>query len=48
MEILESYLKAVRRNLPFSQRNDIIRELSEELRSQMEEKETELGHPLER
>ena len=46
MEILESYLKAVRRNLPWSQRNDIIQELSEDLRSQIEEKGAELGRPL--
>jgi hypothetical protein len=46
MEILENYLKAVRRNLPWSQRNDIIRELSEDLRSQMEDKGAELGRPL--
>lgn len=46
MELLESYLKAVRRYLPRAQRDDIIAELSEELRSQMESREAELGRPL--
>jgi hypothetical protein len=46
MELLDSYLKAVKRYLPRGQRNDIIAELSEELRSQMESREAELGRPL--
>ena len=46
MDLLNSYLSAVKRNLPRKQRNDIIAELSEELRSQMEERERELGRPL--
>ena len=46
MELLESYLKAVRRYLPRRQRDDIIAELSEELRLQMEARETQLGRAL--
>ncbi len=46
MELLNSYLKAVRMYLPKAQREDIIRELSENLLSQMEEKEAALGRPL--
>jgi hypothetical protein len=46
MELLESYLKAVRRYLPRGHRDDIIAELSEELRQQMEEREAQLGRTL--
>src|SRR5260370_22430963 len=46
MELLESYLRAVKRYLPRAQSADIIRELSDELRSQLEEKETVLGRPM--
>jgi len=46
MDLLKSYLGAVKRNLPRKQRNDILAELSEELRSQIEEREHKLGRPL--
>jgi hypothetical protein len=46
MELLESYLRAVKRYLPGAQSTDIIRELSDELRSQLDEKETVLGRPM--
>jgi hypothetical protein len=46
MELLESYLKAVRRYLPRRQRDDIIAELSDELRQRMDAKREELGHAL--
>jgi hypothetical protein len=46
MDLLQSYLRAVRRYLPRGQRDDIIAELSEDLRSQIEEQEAELGHSL--
>ncbi len=46
MELLDRYLKTVGSYLPKSQRADIIRELSENIRSQMEDRETELGQPL--
>jgi len=46
MELLERYLQAVKFWLPKEQKQDIIAELSEDLRSQVEEKETELGRKL--
>jgi hypothetical protein len=47
MELLDRYLQAIEFWLPKRQRQDIIAELSEDLRSQIEEKETELGRKLE-
>lgn len=47
MELLDRYLQAIEFWLPKRQRQDIITELSEDLRSQIEEKETELGRKLE-
>jgi hypothetical protein len=46
MEILESYLRAVKRSLPRAQSDDIIKELSDDLRSQIEEQQSALGRPL--
>ncbi len=46
MELLDRYLKSVRTYLPAAQKDDIIRELSENIRSQIEDKEAELGRPL--
>jgi hypothetical protein len=46
MELLDGYLKAVGQNLPKAQRDDIVKELSENIRSQIENKEAELGRPL--
>src|ERR1700722_1384850 len=46
MELLDCYLKAVKRYLPRRQRDDIIAELSVELRSQIEDKQVELGRGL--
>ena len=46
MALLDSYLKAVKRYLPRGQRDDIVAELSVELRSQIESREEELGHRL--
>jgi hypothetical protein len=46
MELVDRYLKSVRSALPEAQRDDIIKELSENIRSQMEDKESELGRPL--
>jgi len=46
MELLDRYLQAVRFWLPKAQQQDIIAELSEDLRSQVEEKETALGRSL--
>ena len=47
MELLDRYLQAIEFWLPKRQRQDIIAELSEDLRSQIEEKETTLGRKLE-
>jgi hypothetical protein len=46
MELLDRYLKAVKFWLPSEQKQDIIAELSEDLHGQMEDKESELGRPL--
>jgi hypothetical protein len=46
MELLDQYLKSVRSCLPEQQRDDIVNELSENIRAQIEDKETELGTPL--
>ena len=46
MELLDRYLKAVGTYLPADQRDDILRELSEDIRSEMEGKENELARPL--
>jgi hypothetical protein len=46
MELLNRYLQAVEFWLPRRQKKDIIAELSEDLRSQIEEKESELGRKL--
>ena len=43
MEIIDRYLHAVKFWLPKAQRDDIIAELSEDIRSQIEDKEAELG-----
>ena len=46
-EIVDRYLQAVRFWLPKSQREEnVLAELGEDLRSQIEEKESELGRPL--
>src|SRR5450755_1382548 len=47
MELLDRYLQAIEFWLPKGQKKDIIAELSEDIRSQIEEKETELGRKLE-
>ncbi len=46
MALVDRYLQAVKFWLPRNQKDDIIAELSEDLRSQIEEKETELGRKL--
>jgi hypothetical protein len=46
MELLDQYLKSVRSCLPTEQRDDIINELSENIHAQIEDKESELGRPL--
>jgi hypothetical protein len=46
MELLERYLYAVKCGLPRAQQDDIIAELGEDLRSQIEDKEAALGRLL--
>jgi hypothetical protein len=46
MNLLDRYLQAVRFFLPRRQQDDIVRELSENLLSQMEDRAEELGRPL--
>jgi hypothetical protein len=46
MELLDRYLMAVKFYLPKTQKNDIIKELSDNILSHMEDKEAELGRPL--
>ena len=46
MDMLDRYLQAVKFFLPGTQQDDIVRELSENLLARMEDREEELGHPL--
>ena len=46
MELVDRYLQAVRFWLPKEQREDIAAELSEDIRSQIEEREASVGHQL--
>ena len=46
MDLVDRYLKAVEKALPEAQREDIIRELSEDIRSEMEDKQNEVGRSL--
>jgi hypothetical protein len=46
MELLDRYLHAVKKFLPKEQQDNIVAELSDDLRSQMEDREAELGRPL--
>lgn len=46
MELLDRYLQAVRKHLPWQRQDDIIAELRANLEAQLEDKETELGRRL--
>jgi hypothetical protein len=46
MELLDRYLQAVKFWLPKNQKQDIVAELSEDLHSQVEDREAELGRKL--
>jgi len=46
MTPLERYLKSLSKLLPADQREDILRELSEDIQSEMDDKQSELGRPL--
>jgi hypothetical protein len=46
MELIDRYLQSVKMALPKAQQDDVIRELTDEILSQVEEKEAALGRPL--
>jgi hypothetical protein len=46
MEVIDGYRRTLRIFLPKHERDDIIRELAEEIRSQVAEREAALGRPL--
>src|ERR1700730_5515129 len=46
MQIVDRYLQSVKKCLPAKQADDIIRELSENISSQIEDKESELNRSL--
>jgi hypothetical protein len=46
MELLNHYLQAVKKHLPWERQDDIIAELRANLEAQLEDKEAELGRPL--
>ncbi len=46
MEMLDRYLQAVRRHLPWLRQDDIVAELRANLEAQLEDKEAELGRKL--
>ena len=46
MQIVDRYLKSVKSCLPAAQADDIVKELSENISSQIEDKESELARPL--
>jgi hypothetical protein len=46
MELLDRYLEAVKKHLPWERQDDIIAELRANLEAQLEDKEAELGRPL--
>ena len=46
MDLLERYLQAVRTHLPASQQDDIVKELNENLRAQIEDRESAAGRAL--
>jgi hypothetical protein len=46
MELLDRYLEAVKKNLPWERQDDIIAELRGNLEAQLEDKQEELGHTL--
>lgn len=46
MELLDRYLEAVKKHLPWQRQDDIIAELRANLEAQLEDKEAALGRPL--
>lgn len=46
MNLLDRYLLAVKKYLPWKRQDDILAELKANLESQLEEKQSDLGRPL--
>jgi hypothetical protein len=46
MELVDRYVHAVKRHLPAKQQDDIVNELTDDILSQIRDKEEELGRPL--
>jgi hypothetical protein len=46
MDLVDRYVSSVRTYLPKAQQDDIVNELSENIRAQMDDREDELGRPL--
>jgi hypothetical protein len=46
MELVDRYVHAVKRHLPAAQQDDIVNELTDDILSQIKDKEAELGRPL--
>ena len=46
MDLIERYLHAVKGHLPAKQQDDVIAELADDLRSRLDDREAELGRPL--
>ena len=46
MDLIERYLHAVKTHLPAKQQDDVVAELAEDLRSRVDDREAELGRPL--
>ena len=46
MDLVDRYIYAVRRHLPVDQQDDIVNELTDDILSQIKDKEEELGRPL--
>ena len=46
MELLDRYLQAVKKHLPWKRQDDILAELRANLESQLEDQESEIGRPL--
>jgi hypothetical protein len=46
MELLDRYLQAVKKHLPWKRQDDIVAELKANLEAQLDEKEAALGRPL--
>jgi hypothetical protein len=46
MDLVDRYIHAVKRHLPASQQEDIVNELTDDILSQIRDKEEEIGRPL--